>query len=284
MKFLILGCNGMAGHTISLYLKEQGHDVTGFARNKSKFVKTIVGDAFDGKLVEKVVGSGNYDSVVNCIGILNQNAEENKYAAVYLNALFPHFLVEITDRTETQIIHMSTDCVFSGKKGMYAEDDLRDGESFYDRSKALGEIDNDKDFTIRASIIGPDLDINGIGLLNWFLMQKGEITGYTKAIWTGMTTLELSKCIEKVATDKLHGLYNMVPNTSITKYDLLGLCNRYLRQNKVSIIQQGYPQVDKSLIRKREGVYYEIQGYEDMIVELKDWMIEHRQIYPHYEI
>lgn len=167
---------------------------------------------------------------------------------------------------------------------MYAEDDLRDGESFYDRSKVLGEIDNDKDFTIRAYIIGPDLDPNGIGLLNWFLMQKGEMTGYTKAIWTGMTTLELSKCIEKVATDKLHGLYNMVPKTSISKYDLLGLCNRYLRQSKVSIIQQGYPQVDKSLIRKREGVYYEVLGYEDMIMELRDWMIEHRQIYPHYKI
>lgn len=284
MKFLILGCNGMAGHTISLYLKEQGHDVTGFARNSSKFVETIIGNAFDKKMIKEIVDNGNYDSVVNCIGILNQNAEKNKAEAVYLNAYFPHFLAEITEGTETQIIHMSTDCVFSGKRGRYAEDDFRDGESFYDRSKALGEIENNKDFTIRASIIGPDINAQGIGLLNWFLMQEGEINGYSKVIWTGMTTLELSKCIEKVAVDKLYGLYNMVPNTSISKYDLLGLCNRHLRQNNVVIIQQESPKVDKSLIRKKDGIHYEVPGYEEMIIALKDWMIKHRQIYPHYEL
>ena len=140
MKFLVLGCNGMAGHTISLYLKERGHDVLGFDRSKSALIDSVSGDAKDMALIKDLIGVNRYDAVINCIGILNQFAEQNKSLATYLNAFFPHYLAEITDTTDTQIIHMSTDCVFSGKRGCYTEDDFRDGETFYDRSKALGEL------------------------------------------------------------------------------------------------------------------------------------------------
>ena len=140
MKFLILGCNGMAGHMISLYLKEQGYDVTGFARTQSKFVNTIIGDASDFELINKEVLKGDYDSIINCIGILNKFAETNRADAVLMNSYLPHFLSQITKNTNTQIIHMSTDCVFSGEKGQYIESDFRDGKTFYDRSKALGEL------------------------------------------------------------------------------------------------------------------------------------------------
>ena len=140
MKFLVLGCNGMAGHTISLYLQERGHEVFGFDRAQSNYVKSVAGNALDSDFVRDLVQSGKYDSVINCIGILNQAAEDNKALATYLNAYFPHFLADITKGTDTQIIHMSTDCVFSGKKGQYTEEDFRDGETFYDRSKALGEV------------------------------------------------------------------------------------------------------------------------------------------------
>lgn len=284
MKFLILGCNGMAGHTISLYLKEQEYDVTGFAKSRSDFIDTILGDAFDEELLKRVIANGQYDSVVNCIGILNQDAEKRKSEAVYLNAYLPHFLEKITKETKTQVIHMSTDCVFSGKRGMYTEEDLRDGESFYDRSKALGEIENDKDFTIRASIIGPDTNPDGIGLLNWFLQQKGVISGYTNAIWTGITTLQLSKCIEKIAAKRAQGLYNMVPNETISKYNLLELFNSHLRRNKIMIIKQETPKINKSLVRIKEGFNYEIPGYEEMIIELKEWITRHRYLYPHYDV
>ena len=92
---------------------------------------------------------------------------------------------------------MSTDCVFSGKTGWYSETSSRDGETFYDRSKALGELENNKDLTFRNSIIGPDLNKNGIGLFNWFMKQEGQIYGFTKAIWTGVTTLTLAKAMER---------------------------------------------------------------------------------------
>ena len=128
MKFLILGCNGMAGHTISLYLKKQGHEVIGFDLKSSSLVNSVVGNAMDGAFIKDLILNNNFDIVINCIGVLNQFAENNKSMAVYLNSYFPHYLAEITEKTSTRIIHMSTDCVFSGKKGQYIESDFKDGE------------------------------------------------------------------------------------------------------------------------------------------------------------
>lgn len=239
MKFLVLGCNGMAGHTISLYLSEQGHQVLGFDQRKSILVKSITGDARDTEVLAKIIRNGHFDSVINCIGVLNQFAEQNKSLAIFLNSYLPHFLADITSDTDTQIIHMSTDCVFSGKRGGYTENDFRDGDTYYDRSKALGELEDDKNITLRNSIVGPDINPNGIGLLNWFMnnttTEKCTLNGFTKAIWTGQTTLQLAKTMEAAAKEKAYGLYNTVPDYSISKYDLLQLFNKYFRDGRVVI-------------------------------------------------
>lgn len=284
MKFLILGCNGMAGHMISLYLREHGHDVIGFARSKSNLVDSVAGDAQDAAFIKDLVGINKFDTVINCVGLLNQYAESNKAGAVYLNSYFPHFLAEITDGTDTQVIHMSTDCVFSGKRGQYTEDDLKDGETFYDRTKALGEIENNKDLTLRQSIVGPDIKVSGIGLLNWFMQQHGEVTGFTGAMWTGQTTLQLARTMEAAAKERAHGLYNMVPDSSISKYDLLGLFNKYIRKEKVNIIPVDKMAADKSLMRTHWNFGYIIPDYEAMVAELADWMRAHKELYPHYEL
>lgn len=274
----------MAGHTISLYLKEQGHDVHGFDLRPSALIESDTGDAMDAGFVRELIGVGRYDVVINCIGILNQFAEEKKAMAAYLNAFFPHQLAEITDGTDTQVIHMSTDCVFSGERGSYTETDLRDGTTFYDRSKALGELEDEKNITLRNSIVGPDLNPKGIGLLNWFMQQKGEVHGFTKAMWTGQTTLQLAKTMEAAAKEKAHGLYNTVPDTSISKCDLLGLFNRYLRKDKVTIIPVEEMSADKSLKRTRWDFAYKIPDYEQMVAELADWMKAHKALYPHYDL
>ena len=143
----------MAGHTISLYLKERGHEVLGFDLRPSKLIDAVTGNAMDNEYIRQLVGVDKYDTVINCIGLLNQFAENNKANAVYLNSYFPHYLSQITEGTNTQIIHMSTDCVFSGERGQYTEDDLRDGKTFYDRSKALGELEDEKNITLRNSIV-----------------------------------------------------------------------------------------------------------------------------------
>lgn len=285
MKFLILGCNGMAGHVISLYLSERGHDVTGFARYKSPFVPSIIGDASNTKLLKGVIATGNYDAVINAIGLLNQFAENNHAAASFLNGCLPHFLADITNNTTTQIIHMSTDCVFSGKTGGYTEASLPDGATFYDRSKALGELNDSKNLTLRNSIVGPDIKASGIGLLNWFMQQPGPtVNGYTSAIWTGQTTLQLAKTMEAAAKERAFGLVNAVPESSITKYELLKLFNKYLRGGELTINPVDGVTADKSLVRTNFDFNYVIPDYETMVAEMADWMKAHRSLYPHYNI
>jgi|ERR1035437_1191585 dTDP-4-dehydrorhamnose reductase len=282
MKFLILGAGGMAGHTIAIYLKENGHDVIGLALNHLTFCSTIVGDARDTELLTSSIINGRFDAVINCIGILNQFAETNVGMAVYLNSYLPHLLAEITGDMSTQVIHMSTDCVFSGKKGNYTEYDFPDGEKIYDRTKALGELCDNKNVTFRNSIVGPDINANGIGLLNWFMKENGPVKGFKSSIWTGLTTLQLAKAMEQVAIEKAHGLYNMVYTEPITKYDLLILFNKYLRDSKITIIPYDDVVVNKSLKRTNFDFNFLVPDYEKMVSELADWIKKHIYMYPHY--
>ena len=285
MRFLIIGCNGMAVHVISVYLSTQGHDVTGYARQKSRFVNTVIGDATDFDRIKKHILKNEYDSVINCVGILNQYGERDHVSAILLNSYLPHFLAKITEGTQTQIIHMSTDCVFSGKTGGYTEDSIPDGILFYDKSKAIGELVDEKNITIRSSIVGPDLKPQGIGLLNWFLQQKESVNGFTRAIWTGQTTLQLARTMELAAKFRAHGLFHMVPDQSINKYDLLQLFNTYLRRKSIDINPCDDYISDKSLVRTRyEGFEYRIPNYQEMMMELGNWLREYKSIYPHYDI
>ena len=284
MKFFVIGCNGMAGHIIALYLKEQGYDVIGFARTTSKNVETIIGDAFNTELIKMSIDKHSFDTVINCIGMLNQFAEYDKASAAFLNGYLPHFLVKTTEGTNTQVIHMSTDCVFSGHSGPYTENSFPDGITFYDRSKALGEINDNKNLTLRNSIVGPDIKVDGIGLLNWFMQQNGEGNGFTKAMWTGQTTLQLAKTMEIAAQQRISGLINMVPTENISKYELLKLFNKHLRNSELIIKPVDGVVTDKTLIRINDEFDYQIPDYDTMIREMAEWMRNHKELYPHYNL
>lgn len=283
-KILVMGSAGMAGHQIALYLIEKGYDVIGFSLEANPLVEGIVGDATDFDYVKKIITDGKYDYVINCIGVLNQFAENNRAGAVLLNSYLPHFLAYTTKGMNTRVIHMSTDCVFSGKKGSYKVDDFRDGETFYDRTKALGELDDDKNTTLRNSIVGPDINENGIGLFNWFMKQSGSIYGYTGAVWTGQTTLQLAKTMEYVMEHEVTGLYNSVPQKSITKYELLRLFNYYLRNDGLVINPVKGVSLDKSLIASKINGRYLIPDYDTMIKEMSEWIMSHKQLYKHYDL
>ena len=168
----------MAGHLITLYFKEVGYNVTAYSMQPFPYCNNIIGNALETVNFQNMLLEGDYDVVINCIGILNQVADQNQSLAVYLNSYLPHLVVDTLKDKKTKLIHMSTDCVFAGNSGPYYEDSLRDGLTFYDRSKALGEIDDNKNLTFRNSIIGPDMNENGIGLFNWFMKQKEEINGF----------------------------------------------------------------------------------------------------------
>lgn len=177
---------------------------------------------------------------------------------------------------------MSTDCVFAGNTGPYYEDSFPDGKIFYDRSKAIGEVNDDKNLTFRNSIVGPDCNEKGIGLFNWFMKQEGSINGFTGAIWTGVTTLTLAKAMEQALKENLTGLYNLVNNESINKFDLCGLFNKYFRNGEVRINPSDTLQLDKSLRHRRTDFSFVVPSYEQQIKEMADWVNSHKEFYPHY--
>lgn len=282
MKVLVLGATGMAGHTISLYFQEQGHDVTTFSKSPFPYCNNINGDAMDKDFLLSVLCKGGYDIVINCIGLLNRDCDLEPSKAVYLNSYLPHLIADTLKYEKTKLIHMSTDCVFSGALGGYSEESFRDGNTFYDRTKAVGEVEDDKNLTFRNSIIGPDMRKDGIGLFNWFMKQTGTINGYTKAIWTGVTTITLAKAMERAALEDLTGIYNLVNNDKISKFDLLNLFNNHFRYNALSIKQCEEIILDKSLINSREDFSFVVPGYERMIIEMREWIDSHKELYLHY--
>lgn len=265
-RVLVLGCNGMLGHMVSLYLKEKDYDVVGLARQQSKIVPTIILSATEFDDLKDVIIKGDYDAIINCIGILNKACDNDPCNAILLNSYLPHFLADVTKDMKTKVIHISTDCVFSGDKGSYMVNDKKDAQTIYGISKSLGELNDNKNVTIRTSIIGPDLNKNGIGLFNWFTHQTGEVNGFSNVYWTGLTTLECAKVIETVIETNLSGLYNAVPNAKISKYDLLCLIKKYFNID-ININEKDEPYSDKSLINS--FVYY-ILDYEPMIIDLAD--------------
>ena len=282
MKILVLGASGMAGHTVALYFKEQRYEVHAFARRPFPYCKWIQGDAFDIENLKTIVTTGRYDVVINCIGLLNQFAESAPEKAIYINSYLPHLIVSWLKDTSTRFIQMSSDCVFAGNTGPYDEESFPDGKSYYDRTKALGEVNDDKNLTFRNSIIGPDINENGIGLFHWFMQQNGSVNGFTKAIWTGVTTLTLAKAMECAIRTDLSGLYNLVNNDSINKYDLLCLFNQYFRNNELTIKQSDKLVLDKTLLCKRTDFDFVVPSYEQMIIEMKEWVNNHKEIYPLY--
>lgn len=281
MNYLVLGAGGMAGHIITNYLIEQGENVDGLERRDLSYCKTFNMDVTNFTQLKALVLENDYDYIINCIGILNQAAEDNKSTAILLNSYLPQYLAHITKNTKTRIIQMSTDCVFSGKKGHYSEFDNPDGETYYDKTKALGELNDNKNLTFRNSIIGPDINEKGIGLFNWFMLQNENLNGYEKSIWTGVTTLTLAKAMHKASYEKITGLYNLVNNEITNKYELLKYFNLYSKKglciNKVDGIAH-----DKSLYRTRNDFSYVIPSYEDQIKELFEWIQSHKELYPHY--
>lgn len=283
--FLVLGASGMAGHTIALYLMERGYRVVGFSRRGVPFLgEQVTGDARDLALLEKTIESGHFDVVINCIGVLNSFAEADHDGAAYLNGELPHLLARITSSLSTRVFHMSTDCVFAGNTGPYTEDSIPDGESVYDRTKAVGELNDGKNLTFRNSIVGPDMSPEGIGLLNWFMMQEGPVGGYTRAIWTGLTTLELAKAMESAASEQAAGLVNMVPESNISKFDLLRLFNKELRGEKIAIKEDPTIALDKTLVRTNYDLSFCPSSYPCQIKEMAEWIRSHIELYPHYRL
>jgi dTDP-4-dehydrorhamnose reductase len=265
MKILILGAGGMAGHIIYHQLKANTqYQVLNAAREKI-FDDTFIFDAADKQSVITLLDTVKPDIVINAVGILVKQANQNPATAILINSYFPHLLSALMKQRNGYVIHLSTDCVFSGHKGNYSVNDAKDAYDFYGQSKSLGELNNDNDLTIRTSIIGPEIKQGGTGLMDWYLKTTSNISGYTKVFWSGVTTLELCHIIEKSIALKEKGIIQLSNNQKIAKYDLLVLMGRYFNKNVLLIEKEEKTAHDKSLQCSTPVSRYNIPGYETMI-------------------
>lgn len=277
MKILVLGSEGMLGHVVKRYFENKGYEVYATSRNKENENYFDLTDNI--KDIDKIVDRIKPQVVINCIGLLNRVAEENQALAVLINSYLPHYMDELSEKKNFKFIHVSTDCVFDGKKGQYAVDSFKDAYSFYGQSKALGEINNNRSVTLRTSIVGPDENPKGIGLFQWFMNQENETRGYSKAIWTGITTIQFAKCMEEAIEKNLAGLYHAVNGDKIAKADLLKLFAKYFKPS-TKVIEDASFVSDKSLILKETDYKFNIPSYEEMIKEMKQWVLENKDLYP----
>jgi dTDP-4-dehydrorhamnose reductase len=234
-KLMILGSTGMLGNSLLRFFAENPcYEVFGTVRNRSSMqeLQRIAPSAqlSHGVDVEsldsltRIFATVQPDIVINCIGIVKQLADANDpLIALPINALLPHRLARLAQVAGARLVHMSTDCVYSGSKGNYVEADLPDAYDLYGRSKLLGEVDYPNAITRRTSIRGHELSGNR-SLIDWFLSQNGEVQGYTNAIFSGLPTVEIARIIHEhvVPNPHLHGLYH-VSAEPISKFDLLSL-------------------------------------------------------------
>lgn len=282
-KILIIGSSGMAGHVVYHYLSSTSkYEIYDISYRQRINEQSILLDVTNTENLENIINTIKPKFIVNCVGILIKGSKDFPDNAIYLNAYFPHLLARIAAHLGIKVIHISTDCVFSGKKGGYAETDFRDADDIYGRSKALGEIINNKDLTIRTSIIGPELKKDGEGLFHWFFSQKGSIMGYAQAYWDGVTTLELAKAIDYAIDRDAIGLVHLTNGVRISKFDLLILHKDIWNKKDVQIIPSDHKTIDKSLMKSTK-FDYNVQTYSDMLVELYTWMNLHRELYSFYK-
>jgi len=258
VKILVLGASGMLGNAVFRYFSERT-DVETFGTLRSAKTLAFFNPSAHGQLLT-AVDVENFDSlswafayikpdvVINCIGLVKQLAVANDpLYALPINAMLPHRLARLSDMVGARLIHVSTDCVFSGTRGGYSENDFADADDLYGRSKYLGEVvDCPHVVTLRTSIIGYELSSNQ-GLVMWFLAQQGTVKGYTKAIFSGVPTVELARVIAEfvLPNASLQGLYH-VASAPINKYELLLLLASQYKKS-IDIIPDEKLVIDRSL-------------------------------------
>lgn len=283
MKILVLGVTGMLGSTLFKYLSINGQfQVYGTLRGNDK-------SFFPKELCEKLITNVNVldqnnllslfekirpDVVINCVGLIKQlSIAKDPLVILPINSMLPHVLAKLCSLTKARLLHVSTDCVFSGRRGMYTEEDISDAEDLYGKSKYIGEVVTEAHaVTLRTSIIGHEINGN-FGLLNWFLSQQGIVKGYSKAIFSGLTTVELARIISTyvITNSSLSGLYH-VSVDPIDKFSLLKLV-AHIYSKEVDIIDDHTLSIDRSLdsTQFRMVTGYQPPAWPDLIKQMKEF-------------
>jgi dTDP-4-dehydrorhamnose reductase len=283
MKILVLGANGMLGHSVfRLLSNDSALEVVGTLRSDaplklaadSSGKQVITGvDVEQSDTLIRVFATIRPQVVINCVGLVKQlNFAGDPLRAVPINALLPHRLARLCQATDARLIHISTDCVFSGKQGHYVETDIPDAEDLYGRSKLLGEVDGPHAITLRTSIVGPEL-VGNHGLLGWFLSQAGPVKGFRRAIFSGLPTVELATVIRDRVLPRadLWGLYH-VASSPINKFELLRLFAAAYAKT-IEITPDDQLVIDRSLNGERfqESTGYTAPPWPELVKRMREF-------------
>ncbi|WP_439878156.1 dTDP-4-dehydrorhamnose reductase family protein [Pseudomonas prosekii] len=282
MRVLVLGATGMLGSAVFKVLSsDPALSVIGTVRNAKAiegFDPAVRGnlvagvDVLDQDSLITAFGQSKPDVVVNCVGLIKQlSSAKDPLSTLPINAMLPHRLAKLCALVGSRLIHISTDCVFSGRKGMYEEQDVSDAEDLYGKSKFIGEIiDQPHAITLRTSIIGHELNSQA-SLVDWFLSQSGTVKGYSKAIFSGLPTVELARVIRDfvIPQPALHGLYH-VSADPIDKLELLRQVAR-IYQKDIIIVPDDQLKIDRSLdsSRFRSATGYEPPQWPELIEAMR---------------
>jgi len=274
---LVLGATGMLGNAmLRLFAQSEGHAVWGSARSAASLrylpealhERIVIGaDVENADSLARLLEQTRPDVLVNCVGLVKQLAEaDDPLQALPINSLLPHRLARLCALSGARLVHVSTDCVFSGAKGLYREEDVADAQDLYGRSKHLGEVDYPHAITLRTSIIGHEL-ASAHGLVGWFLSQSGQVRGYTRAVFSGLPTVELARVVrDHVLTQPgLRGLYH-VSAAPIDKYELLRLVAEVYGK-QIDIVPDDKLVIDRSLDSKkfRQATGYAPPSWPDLV-------------------
>ena len=282
-KVLVLGNKGMLGHVLYETFQANDnfkkYDVIGINRsvdNTDSNSYTL--DVLKLDELEHFIKNKQPNYIVNCIGSLVEASINRPSLAIQTNSLLPHFLNEISEKYNFKLIHISTDCVFDGSKGRYKESDKKTETNYYGLTKNLGEINNDRNLTIRTSIIGPEIKLKTTGLFDWVISQKcNTIHGYSRAIWSGLTTIELAKFIILSLDKEITGIVHATNSLGISKYDLVKLINKTFDLN-IDVLENKDYEIDKTLLNTKIN-NYNFPSYIKMIEEMKDWIDNNNNMY-----
>ena len=284
-KVLVLGSAGLIGHQVYNYLKDSdNYELHNISYQNKIQDDTVLLDARNEQVFIDKITSISPKYIVNCVGILIDGSNADPENSIFLNSYMPHRLTRLADKINAKLIHISTDCVFSGdKKEPYIETDEKDGRGVYAKTKGLGEIISDKHLTLRTSVVGPELKNDGEELFHWFMGQSGEIPGYKKAIWSGVTTTELAKAVKWSIDHHITGLYHVTNNSSISKYGLLQLFQKYTKKD-INIKPFSGKDANKSFIDTRLLMDYKIPSYDQMIFDMVSLIADNRPLYSQYKV
>jgi dTDP-4-dehydrorhamnose reductase len=281
LKVLVLGATGMAGHVLRNQLQVAGHDVIGTSRYASTYATSENMRQLDVLQTNSwnpfFDNFGSVDAVVNCIGMLVKACEEDEFAAMHVNALFPRYLQTKLAENNTPLIHISTDCVFDGSRGQYKDYEMPTERHPYGMTKAMGELRSDNCLTIRTSIIGLERQDKtnsheNCGLLDWFLSQPrgSTIKGFTRCLWSGISTIELGEAIQWALQTKASGLHQICRPEPISKYELLTLANEVFDRG-LTVEPCDEKVSDKSLVPSKAS--FEITAsYREMLETMGEGM------------